>query len=254
MDNTVWSRAFFFIMITFRYAAASHPGAIRDHNEDAHLASPSLLLVADGVGGHACGEVASALTVDAFNAMEQQADDTQRCWDAIQRANDSIAADVADNPDHTGMATTVTALRLRDDRLEIAHAGDSRAYLYRDDKFEQLTRDDSLIQDMLDAGTLSTEDAAIHPYRAVVTKAVQGEPIEPLLLEREAVVGDVYLVCSDGLSDVVNEAHIVEIMRAASDPIVAADALVTATLEAGAPDNVTVIIGEVVESAGGASD
>ena len=249
MDTTVPVAASFPIMFIFRFASSSHPGVVRDNNEDAHLATPRLLMVADGVGGHACGEVASALAADAFASLRDDHEagellDVLR--DAAERANTNIAESVRSNSERTGMATTVTALLLRDDQLGIIHAGDSRAYLLRDGELAQVSRDDSLVQDLLDEGDLDEADVKQHPYRSVVTKVLQGRPVDPTVEQRTAREGDRYLVCSDGLSDVVGLDQLREILSSDDDVEDIAEALVRTTLHAGAPDNVTVLIGDVI--------
>lgn len=231
-----------------RYAASSHPGLVRDHNEDAHNASRRLLVVADGVGGAAAGEVASALAIKAFTPVgksKPSADPVETLESAIADATRALAESVAAHPQQQGMGTTLTALLFTgSDRLDVAHVGDSRAYLWRDGELEQITRDDSYVQELVERGALNPADAATHPYRSVVTKVLQGNPVEPTLLTRQVRTGDRYLVCSDGLSDYVALETITDILRAGAGLEETVNRLIEAALAVGAPDNVTVLLGD----------
>lgn len=241
------------IMVTLRHAAASHIGLVYDHNEDSYVDSARLLAVADGVGGAAAGEVASALVAEALRKLSKSkptAEPGEALRRAVDEANNNIGVAADENSDYRGMATTVTALLFTETRLDLAHAGDSRAYRLRGSELTRLTRDDSYIQALLDEGALTPEEAAVHPYRSVVTKVLQGFPTEPDCQTLEAELGDRYLVCSDGLSDVVSEADIAATLGQADSPGAAADKLVEQALAAGGPDNVTVVVGQVVESSG----
>lgn len=254
MDTGRGRPACLFIMVTLRHAAASHIGLVYDHNEDSYIDSGRLLAVADGVGGAAAGEVASALVVEALtklNRAKATADPGEALRRAVDEANNNIGVAADENSDYRGMATTVTALLFTESRLDVAHAGDSRAFRFRGGELTRLTKDDSYIQALLDEGAITPEEAATHPYRSVVTKVLQGYPTEPDLQTLEAELGDRYLVCSDGLSDVVSEPDIAVILDADAELPQLADRLVEAALAGGGPDNVTVVLGEVVESAGG---
>ena len=239
-------------MVTLRHAASSHVGLVYEHNEDSYVESHRLLAVADGVGGAAAGEVASALAVESLNTLAMSkpvGDPGDALRRAVDEANNNIGAAADENSDYRGMATTVTALLFTGTRLDVAHAGDSRAYRLRAGELSRLTKDDSYIQALLDEGALTPEEAASHPYRSVVTKVLQGYPTEPSCETWETEVGDRYLACSDGLSDVVSESDIAEILG--ESPLRrAAELLVDKALAAGGPDNVTVVLGEVAETSG----
>jgi protein phosphatase len=143
------------------------------------------------------------------------------------------------------MATTLVALLLADGGLVVGHVGDSRAYVVREGALLRLTRDDSLVQELLDRGLVSTEQAAVHPGRSVVLRTINGEPVEAHVSVVEVADGERLLVCSDGLTDAVDEATIARLLAAAPDPGAACAALLDATLAAGAPDNVTCVVGDV---------
>ena len=235
-------------MVTVHFVARSHPGLVRDHNEDSHAESTRLLMVADGVGGEAAGEVASALAVAAFTALTDPGttidDPAGRLRDAMAAANHSIADSVREHPEQHGMATTATVLFFGED-VHLAHVGDSRAYRWRGGELTRLSRDDSYVQDLVDEGALDPEEVAWHPYRSVVTKVLQGHPVEVAVTKWRPEPGDRYLVCSDGLTDYVSEEIVAGMLSSGDDPAAVADGLVAATLAAGAPDNVTVLLGDV---------
>lgn len=254
MDTGRRTTACLHIMVTLRHAAASHIGLVYDHNEDSHVESARLLAVADGVGGAAAGEVASALVAEVLTRLSRAkptADPGEDLRRAVDEANNDIGVAAEENADQRGMATTVTALLFTETRLDIAHAGDSRAFRWRAGELTRLTKDDSYIQTLLDEDAITPEEAAVHPYRSVVTKVLQGYPTEPDLQTLVAELGDRYLVCSDGLSDVVSEPEISRILGTDVPLSALADELVQAALAAGGPDNVTVVLGELVESTGG---
>jgi serine/threonine protein phosphatase PrpC len=250
MDTGTHRPASSFIMVTLRFAAASHVGPVREHNEDAHVAGSRLLVVADGVGGEAAGEVASALAAEALSRLaddDDQADPQDRLRDGFAEANRRIAESATENPDQQGMATTVTALLFTGDRLDIGHAGDSRAYRYRDGRLDRLTRDDSYVQELIEQGAIDVSDVAYHPYRSVVTKTLQGGPVEPTLTTTKVHPGDRYLVCSDGLSDVLDDDQIAADLADTDDPDQAVERLAARALDSGATDNVTVIVAHALE-------
>ena len=236
-------------MVDLRIAASTHPGLIRDHNEDAHVTGRRLVAVADGVGGEAAGEVASALTVAALEPLNKgrqprQPMDTLR--EAIETASRDIKRSIVNNPEQHGMATTVTALLFTGDDVTIAHIGDSRAYLLRDDEFSQLTRDDTYVQVLVEQGNLDEVDIRTHPYRSMVTRVVSGQPVEAKLSTKPVEIGDRYLVCSDGLPDAADREAIERIVRDVDDPDECTGQLIELAMEGGAPDNVTVVIADVV--------
>lgn len=226
----------------------THPGLRRRHNEDSVLGTPRLVAVADGVGGAVAGEVASQAAIDVLAKLE-------KCWlfdplpdeleAAIRRGNERIAFLAECRPQYSGMATTVTAVAL-EERYVVANIGDSRAYLLRDSDLTQLTRDDSLIQELLDAGRLDPASARRHPQRSIVLEVLDGNPARRISVQSLAArAGDRLLVCSDGLTDVVEERDIAHALCAESREG-AADALMSLALDAGAPDNVSVIVADVV--------
>jgi PPM family protein phosphatase len=221
----------------------------RSNNEDSVFASSRVAVVADGVGGHTAGEVASRLVVDAFVSLDKAwlaAPLEAALAETVQDGNDRIAFVIGARPQHDGMGTTVTAVLAGDDgRVFIANVGDSRTYLYRDSALRQLTRDDSLVQELLERGTITTEEARGHPARSVVTAALNGRPVElPAPITLEALPGDRLLLCSDGLSDVVEDTTIASLLQI-GDRDASADALVDAALAAGGRDNITVVVADI---------
>ena len=243
--------------LRLRYSVRSHVGKVREGNEDSAYAGSRLALVADGMGGHAAGEVASAAVV----ATLAELDDDEAGLDllevlaaAVHTANDHLRAMVAADPALEGMGTTLTALLSSGTRLGIAHVGDSRGYLLRDGDFSQLTHDQTLVQRMVDEGRITQEQAEVHPQRSLLTQALDGRPgVEPDLSVREARRGDRYLLCSDGLSGYVSP-DVMGQTLGLPDAEVAADRLIELALMAGAPDNVTVVIADVVDDNPGLPD
>lgn len=239
--------------LQLRYSARSDVGLIRRGNEDSGYASPRLLLVADGMGGHAAGELASASAVATIADLEVHPpapnDVLTALADAIDEVGVAIGGIIAADPELTGMGTTITGIYWLEDRIALVHVGDSRAYLLRGGEFVQLTHDHTFVQTLIDGGTITSADAAVHPKRSLLMRAVDGiNPVEPDLSMRAAHVGDRYLVCSDGLSGVLSFDEIAERLGQ-GDPTGCVTALVDLALERGAPDNVTVIIADVVEVA-----
>lgn len=237
-------------MLRFSSGAASHVGLVRDHNEDAGFSGPYLQLVADGVGGAAAGEVASATTayvVGAMAAIRPAADPVRLLVDAVAESHRQLRRGVADDPARAGMATTLTALLARHDRLTVVHVGDSRAYLLRQGRLSRLTSDDTFVQALIDQRRLTAEAAKSHPYRSVVLKSVNADHApEPAVWSMDVAPGDRLLVCSDGLSDLVDERQI-EALLVAPDPDEAAAALVEAALAEGGRDNVTCLVADLVD-------
>jgi protein phosphatase len=235
---------------TLRYAAVSNRGLVRAINEDSLYAGPRLVVVADGVGGHAAGEVASELVVSALAPLDSNTDASGDPVDAlrtaVRAANDRLRTAVEADPALTGMGTTLTALLLSGETLALAHAGDSRAYRLRDGGITQLTRDDTYVQRLIDEGCISAEEADTHPHRSVVTRVLQGSPVEATYESAEAVPGDRYLLCSDGLTAAVPVEVITAVLRDEPDPDRCVACLMDAALAGGAPDNVTVVVADVV--------
>jgi protein phosphatase len=244
--------------LVLRYAARSDVGLIREGNEDSGYAGPSLLMVADGMGGHAAGELASAIAVATVADLDvhrpEPGEVLSALGDAISDVGDGIADVIADNPDLTGMGTTVTGVYWLGTRVAIVHVGDSRAYLLRDDDLAQITHDHTYVQTLVDAGRITEEEAYIHPRRSLLMRALDGmNPVEADLSVREARDGDRYMLCTDGLSGVVGHDEIAVILRD-GDPTGAVTRLVDLALERGAPDNVTVVVADVVDVADPAPD
>jgi serine/threonine protein phosphatase PrpC len=236
--------------LVLRTAALSDPGCRRETNEDAYYAGPRLVAVADGIGGLPAGEVASAVAIRALAPLASTEPDGRalvRLRAAVDTARLRIRDAVADDPALAGMGTTLTALLLNGgDELALAHVGDSRAYLLRDGRWGQLTRDDTLVQLLVDQGVITPDEARHHPQRSVVTRALLDKP-EGLTCEvLPARAGDRYLLCSDGLSDYVDDAAIVTTVRDHADLQHCAEQLVKLALRVGAPDNVTVVVADAV--------
>jgi len=270
--------------LVLRAAAVTDIGLSRMNNEDTAYAGVRLAVVADGIGGMPAGELASALVVrelaplDPAGAMavplhgdgsepstkplppvsdptgEQPTvriigtDPVAALRDAVAAANQKIRNITDSDLDSDGMGTTVTALLLAGDQIGLLHVGDSRGYVLHGGVLEQITRDDTYVQTLIDQGLLSTADARRHPRRSVVMQAVQGLEYEPTCSTRPAIVGDRYLLCSDGLSDVVDDEAITDALKSEPDVPQCARLLVQLALAAGAPDNVTVIVADVARN------
>lgn len=211
-------------------------------------AGPRLFAVADGVGGSAAGEVASYLTITALAPLDTDdgiTDPAAALGDAIRRANTSLGEAIARNPRLDGMGTTLTALLWAGGQAALAQVGDSRAYLWRDRQMQQISRDHTLVQSLVDEGQITEDEAAVHPRRSWILRAIDGrDEVEPDLITLDVHVGDRYLLCSDGLSDYVSADDIAQRLGEA-DPDAAAERLVDAALAAGAPDNVSCIVIDV---------
>lgn len=235
--------------LTLRYAARSDRGLIREGNEDSVYAGPRLLAVADGMGGMAAGEVASNIVVRALEPLDEDvssSDLVDALRAAIGHANQQLRDAVEANPALEGMGTTLTALLFSGARLALAHVGDSRAYALRNDELHQITRDDTYVQMLVDEGRITPDEANTHPQRSLLTRALDGREVEPEFSVREARPGDRYLICSDGLSSVVSMETIAEAMRL-DDPSQAANRLIQLALRGGGPDNITVIVADILD-------
>ena len=222
----------------------------RSNNEDSAFASPRLAAVADGVGGPAAGEVASRWAIEALVELDKRRLDkplAAALADAVARGNETIGFIARSRPETAGMSTTLTAVALTDDGAYVlANIGDSRTYLLRDGALTQLTRDDSFVQYMIDGGHLTVEQARRHPSRSLVMEALDGGPERrPAILTVAAWAGDRLLLCSDGLSDALDDASIAALLTRHADRDECAERLVAAALDAGARDNVTVIVADV---------
>lgn len=229
-------------------AAVSNVGLVRHHKEDSGFAGPGLLLVADGVGGHASGEVASVIatqTVSAAALAHPYADPVATLGDALAESQRLVSLG-AQAPGREGMATTLTAVLGDGERFALLQLGDSRAYVLRDGDLVRLGRDHTVVQDLVESGSLSPDEARAHPWRHVVTRVLDGDVDERGdLLVLDLHPGDRVLVCSDGLSDLVPEAGIEAVVRE-HDDAAAVEALVEAALAAGGRDNITCVLATVV--------
>ncbi len=222
---------------------------MRSNNEDSVYAGARLLALADGMGGHAAGEVASQLVVGALAPLdydEPGGDLLAKLDAAVREGNSAIAAQVEMEPDLEGMGTTLTAILFAGDRIGLAHIGDSRGYLFRDGELTQITKDDTFVQTLVDEGRITAEEAHSHPQRSLIMRALTGHEVEPTLTMREARAGDRYLLCSDGLSDPVSNETIAEALQI-PDVAESAYRLIELALRGGGPDNVTVVVADVVD-------
>jgi serine/threonine protein phosphatase PrpC len=236
--------------LSLRFAARSEIGIVRRNNEDAGYAATDLLVVADGMGGHEAGELASAATIAAVVAAASDsvgADEVlNQLAEAVITSGEYIADVVAGNRDLAGMGTTVTVVALREDRIAMAHVGDSRAYVYRDSELQQMTKDHTFVQTLVDSGEITLEEAAVHPRRNLMMRAIDGiHAVEVDLSVRETREGDRYLLCSDGLCGVIDASQIAECLSH-EDLTQAVTLLIDAAMSAGAPDNITVVVADVV--------
>jgi PPM family protein phosphatase len=243
------------VNVALRYAARSDVGLVRANNQDSGYAGPHLLMVADGMGGHAGGDVASSVTVATLAPLDDEAHGSDDALDvlseALAQAKAEIIARSEADPELTGMGTTVTAILRSGNKLAMVHLGDSRGYLLRDGELIQVTTDHTFVQHLVDSGRITPEEAEHHPQRSVVMR-VLGDfelALSPDLSMREARPGDRWLLCSDGLSGFVSADTIAETLRNLADVDVCADRLIQLALRAGGGDNVTVIVADVVNLA-----
>jgi len=241
----------------FETSARSAIGLVRQGNEDSGFVSPQLIAVADGMGGHAAGEVASRIAVEVLQSLSSALISTEIDEDSVEdllmhslHSIDSEISVVTDEDlDKRGMGTTLTALLIRDKYISLLHVGDSRCYRLRGNTLEQLSNDHTVIQELLDQGAISPAEAVEHPQRSMLTQALRGDgDVTPVLQMYEVKKGDRYLLCSDGLSGVLTEKEIKMGLKK-SDKDEAVKFLVDATYVNGAPDNVTVLIADISEEA-----
>ena len=239
--------------IALRYAARSDVGLVRANNQDSAYAGPHLLVVADGMGGHAGGDVASSVAIAALAPLDGESHGPDDALDELERAleaaRDEIVARTEAEPDLAGMGTTVTAILRAGNKHAMVHLGDSRGYLLRDGALTQVTTDHTFVQHLVNTGKITPEEAEHHPQRSVVMRVLGDfDPdVAPDLSVREARPGDRWLLCSDGLSGFVSGDTIAETLRDVSDVDACADRLVQLALRAGGGDNVTVIVADVIE-------
>ncbi len=239
--------------LALRYAVRSDVGLLREGNEDSAYASPRLLAVADGMGGHAAGEVASAVAISALAHLDDDVPGTDLAdalGTAVRDANKTLHDMVIANPALDGMGTTLTAMLWSPPRIALCHIGDSRAYMLRDGELYQITHDHTLVQRLQDEGRISPDEAATHPQRSLILRALDGRSeVEPDVSLREAQPGDRYLLCSDGLSGVVSAETLHRTLSTVTEPDGAVVQLVELANRGGGPDNITCIVADVVDSA-----
>ncbi len=224
----------------FRWGACSEVGLVRQVNEDSKLAAPPLFAVADGMGGHASGDVASAIAIEVFEAALKQSDSIS---DAVHNANKAIFQRAAKDPDLTGMGTTLTAMWADEGSAQIAHVGDSRAYLLRDGQLTRLTTDHTVVNRLVQQGRIMPEDADRHPQRSYLERALGVDPeVEVDVHVLDMSPGDRVLLCSDGLFGMIDDDLIQNVLEQESSPQRAAERLCEEAVHAGGNDNVTTVV------------
>jgi PPM family protein phosphatase len=235
-----------------RVAALTDPGRKRRRNEDSYVVEPPLFAIADGMGGAQAGEVASRLATAALKeGGGEAAGGEQRIVDLIQEANRRVYDRSSSDPNTSGMGTTITVALVEDEQVSFGHVGDSRAYLIRDARMEQLTEDHSLVNELLKTGRLSREEAEAHPQRSVITRALGTDPdVDVDTFSVSARTGDLFLLCSDGLTDMVSEGSILALVeRNRNDIERALRALVKEANRGGGQDNITIVAFEIADEA-----
>ncbi|MHA6616703.1 PP2C family protein-serine/threonine phosphatase [Pseudonocardia sp. DLS-67] len=241
---------------TLRSAVGSDVGRRRENNQDSALTSPRILAVADGMGGHAHGEVASAVAITAIRDLDARlrgaelagTDLLAALRETVEEAATRLTGLARQNPDLRGTGTTVVAFLVDGARIGVLHLGDSRAYLLRDGELHRLTRDHTLVQSLVDEGRISEEEAATHPRRSWLVKTLQdSSPPEPDLFHVDGVPGDRFLICSDGATVVLGDAQLKDVLATVADPAAAVAELILRANEGGGPDNITCIVADLVE-------
>jgi len=239
--------------IALRYAARSDVGLVRSNNQDSAYAGPHLLVVADGMGGHAGGDVASSVAIAALAPLDGESHGPDDALDELERAleeaREEIISRSESNPELAGMGTTVTAILRAGNKLAMVHLGDSRGYLLRDGVLTQVTTDHTFVQHLVNTGKITPEEAETHPQRSVVMRVLGDFDVDiaPDLSVREARPGDRWLLCSDGLSGFVSGETIARTLYELTDVDTCAERLVQLALRAGGGDNVTVVVADVLE-------
>jgi PPM family protein phosphatase len=235
-------------------AAASHVGKIRASNQDSGSVGNHLFVVADGMGGHAGGDVASALAIRHLVGLDRPYGSVEEAREVLYRgildAGKELTRAVADHPELTGMGTTLSGMVRVGNQVVVAHIGDSRIYLLRDGVLEQITADHTFVQRLVDSGRITPEEAAVHPRRSVLMRVLGDVDVDPEIDTHvlDTQPGDRWLLCSDGLSGYVAEREIAEILLTTHDPEEACEKLIQASLAEGAPDNVTAVIVHIADS------
>jgi PPM family protein phosphatase len=242
--------------LQFNAIAQSDLGLVRDGNEDSALISQNLIAVADGMGGHAGGEVASAIAINTLEALLPVITDTEIDIDSREDLFLNLSYEVdaeilrvsKERPELSGMGTTLTALAITNNQVDLLHIGDSRCYLWRDKKLTRLSYDHTVMQELLDQGRLTPEEVFDHPQRSLLTQALMGDSgIDPVLMSYEVKIDDKFLICSDGLTNVLSDLEVSKIIKATDEDKLLAE-LITETKAKGAPDNITIVWAGVSES------
>jgi PPM family protein phosphatase len=232
------------------YAGASDTGRKRRRNEDSYVIAPPIFAVADGMGGAQAGEIASRLAAAALEDTDPGSKSgAERVTSLIQEANRRVHERAIADPATSGMGTTMTVALVEGTKVTFGHVGDSRAYRFRDGSIEQITEDHSLVNELLKSGKLSPEEADSHPQRSVITRAVGTDPdVDVDAFTLDAEVGDVFLICSDGLTDMVDDEDIRSVLeKFHNDLDRATKSLVSAANRGGGEDNITVVAFEISE-------
>lgn len=239
--------------IGFNYAALSDIGKIRQSNQDSGYAGPNLLVLADGMGGPAGGDIASSIAIDHLRSLDNEADNPEEALEslreAISQAHQELCERSTQDPTLAGLGTTCIAIRRSEDALTMTHIGDSRAYRLRGGELRQMTNDHSFVQYLVDTGQLTPEQAETHPQRSVLLR-VLGDSQEDVTLDEshpEFTVGDRWLLCSDGLCGFVSGQTIGKMLYRSETPQQACESLVELALKAGGPDNITCVVADIVE-------
>jgi len=238
--------------LTYRYVALTDVGLRRSNNQDSGYASPRLLVIADGMGGAAAGDLASSATLAEIRQLDRDLDPAtdgdalEAMYSAVTRANRRLAELIADDPAVEGMGTTLEAMLWDGEKLAVAHIGDSRAYRLREGRLSQLSTDHTFVQSLVDEGRITPEEARVHPHRSLLLKAILGrDDFEPDFTWLQPAPGDRYLLCSDGLSDMVPDETIERTLKLETIDLAATE-LIRLALEAGGYDNVSVVLAEFV--------
>lgn len=234
------------------FAGDSHVGLIRSDNEDAFLVAPPLFAVADGLGGHQAGEIASSIAIDTLLENAPRTADAKALGRAIRRANGAVIEAAETGRGRTGMGTTLTAAMLEGTRISVAHVGDSRAYLLRLGRLEQITQDHSMVADLVRSGQITAEEGRHHPNRSVITRALGSDPnMLADAFDVQAAEGDRLLLATDGLTAMVEDAEIARVLGSEFTPQDAVDALIDRALAAGGHDNITAVVVDIGRPARG---
>ncbi len=242
--------------LRLRYAALSDVGRVRKDNQDSGYAGEHLLVIADGVGGAARGDIASSTAVQILRRLDDTPSDDllEALAGAIHRAHDRIAELVEEDPELEGTSTTVTVALFDGNRIGVGHVGDSRGYLLRDGELSQLTKDHTFVQSLIDEGRITEEEARTHPHRNLILRAVDGvHETDPDLFMLELAPGDRILLCSDGASGVLDNDRLADILGTGTVDYAVVE-LVRASLDAGSTDNITCVVADVVDAAAAAAD